>query len=96
MKTTTFKLIPEDNTQLNCFCGPTDHNLLTIERFLAVEINHRGHDFNILGPEDAVNQAEIFIKDGYKKSHKHPFTPETLNLELQSFLNQVKSYSFFV
>ena len=90
MKTTTFTLTPEDNTQLNCFCGPTDHNLLTIERFLAVEINHRGHDFNILGPDDAVDQAAQFIKDGYNKSKKHPFTPEKLNLELQSFSNQIK------
>ena len=89
MRTTTFTLTPEDNTQLNYFCGPTDQNLLTIERFLAVGINHRGHDFNISGPDDSVDQAEQFIKDGYNKSKKHPFTPEELNLTLQSFLNQI-------
>lgn len=85
----SFKLTPEDNTQLNYFCGPTDHNLLIIERFLAVEINHRGHEFNIIGPQDAVEQATDFLKQIYKKSNKKPFTAEELNLALQSFANQI-------
>ena len=88
MKTNSFTLTPENNTQLNNFCGPIDSNLLTIERFLAVEINHRGHAFTILGPQDAVDQASDFIKINYKLSFHNPLTKEGLNLALQTFTNQ--------
>ncbi len=89
MKNNNFKLTPENNTQLNNFCGPTDTNLLTIERFLAVEINHRGHEFNIIGKGDLVDQATDFIKNNYAKSANSHLSPRNLNLDLQCFSNKI-------
>ena len=89
MKSNNFKLTPENNTQLNNFCGPTDTNLLTIERFLAVEINHRGHEFNIIGKGDLVDQATDFIKNNYAKSANSHLSPRNLNLDLQCFSNKI-------
>ena len=53
----TFQLIPEDNHRLANLCGPFDQHLRQIEQKLNVCIYNRGHDFQINGPNTAVEIA---------------------------------------
>ena len=46
-----FTLDPEDNARLANLCGPFDEHLRQVELRLGVEINHRGHLFQIIGDE---------------------------------------------
>ncbi|NCX94591.1 MAG: PhoH family protein, partial [Gammaproteobacteria bacterium] len=88
MHTVSFKLTPENNDRLNNLCGQVDENLHLIERHLAVEINHRGFQFKLIGPEDAVKTAEVFLKDLYDEASKGPIKTHELNLSLRCTANQ--------
>ena len=48
-----FTLDPEDNARLANLCGPFDEHLRQIELRLGVEIDHRGHLFQVIGDEAA-------------------------------------------
>lgn len=41
--------MPNDNKRLAKLCGQFDENLCLMERYLGVEINNRGNDFQIIG-----------------------------------------------
>ena len=87
MKTATFKLTPENNDALNNLCGQLDDNLHLIERHLAVEINHRGFQFKVIGPEDAVSSATTFINSTFKQAKTGPINAHEINVALQSIMN---------
>ena len=93
MKSKNFTLEPYNNDQLSNLCGPTDSNLLAIERFLAVEIHHRGHEFNIIGPNDAVDAAVKFIKDKYETTKNSILGSKEITISLQSYANQMVEQS---
>lgn len=86
MKRIHFTLQPQDNDRLNNICGALDENLRQIEKHLAIEINHRGHHFKIIGPKDTILQAQSFIEDLYRKATK-PLTLQNISMALQSFSN---------
>lgn len=90
MKTVSFKLTPENNDSLNNLCGELDENLHQIERHLAVEINHRGFQFKVIGPDDSVKHAATFIKDTFKQSITTSITPQDINMALQTISNDNK------
>lgn len=87
MKNIRFTLSPEDNDRLNNLCGALDDNLIRIEKHLAIEISHRGHDFQIIGPDTAVDQAQHFLHEQYQKA-QNPISPKSLTMELQAIANE--------
>ncbi len=82
----TFQLIPEDNHRLANLCGPFDQHLRQIEQKLNVCIYNRGHDFQINGPNSAVEVAakvlhHLYAETGTKKT---TLTANTIHLVLQT------------
>lgn len=67
-KTVSFTLSPANNRRLADVCGQYDENLRHIERYLGVEINNRGHDFSIIGPEKSVKLASDVLQELHKDS----------------------------
>ena len=63
MKLLQFTLEPENPQVLSKLCGDLNENLRLIEKHLAVEIGHRGNQFNIVGPKTAIVEAQKFIED---------------------------------
>lgn len=60
------RLLPESQERLSALCGPADQHLRQLERDLAVEIRSRGHDFQVLGSAEAVEQASRTLQRLYK------------------------------
>lgn len=63
-----FELQPLDNARLAQLCGSMDENLRQIERYFGVEINNRGHAFQIIGHKRAVDQTTTLIKTLYQQT----------------------------
>ena len=62
-QTIHFTLTPVDNQRLINLCGHCDEHLRQIERFLGVEINNRGHQFEVIGPaQSALKTNSILTK----------------------------------
>ena len=87
MKNVSFKLNPEDNDRLNQLCGQLDENLHLIEEYMAVEVNHRGHNFKIVGPAGEVDHAKEFIENVYQDTDQANPSTEEINVKLQGFIN---------
>ena len=77
-------LSPPDNQRLADMCGQFDEHLRRIESHLGVEINSRGHNFQIIGPRDSTEQAFNILKQLYKEAEtKNAITQEKIHLLLQ-------------
>ncbi|OOY36291.1 phosphate starvation-inducible protein PhoH [Solemya velum gill symbiont] len=76
-------LEPQDNERLSNLCGPLEEHLHQIERQLGIEINNRGHDFSLVGPDSAVNAAEELITELYRDTANEALDAERTHLALQ-------------
>ncbi|OOZ45850.1 phosphate starvation-inducible protein PhoH [Solemya velum gill symbiont] len=76
-------LEPQDNERLSNLCGPLEEHLHQIERQLGIEINNRGHDFSLVGPDSAVNAAEELITELYRDTANEALDAERIHLALQ-------------
>ena len=74
-------LTPEDNARLANLCGALDENIKQIEIALEVNINRRGHHFNISGSQDHVRLASQLIENFYIRAKK-PIELEEIQLGL--------------
>lgn len=84
-----FELLPEDNTRLAALCGQFDENLRLIERYLGVEINNRGHDFQVIGTKHSVEKTQQLLANLYQETaDKKEITSNDLNLLLQEIDSQ--------
>lgn len=63
-----FELSPADNQRLAELCGELDHHLRLIEEQLGVEINHRGHRFQVIGSPPSANRARKLLEALYEKA----------------------------
>lgn len=68
LEASSLTLSPEDNRRLAELCGQFDENLRTIERYIGVEINNRGHEFHIIGPKKLVEQAKEILQKLYAET----------------------------
>jgi phosphate starvation-inducible PhoH-like protein len=76
--------MPMDNDRLAVLCGQFDENLRQMERYLGVEINNRGHEFQVIGTKHSVNKTrELLIKLYDSTAHKREISTEELGLLLQ-------------
>lgn len=92
MRNVSFTLVPEDNQRLNDLCGQLDENLHLIEENLAVEVNHRGHNFKIVGPKNEIHFAKEFIEGVYEESEKETLGAKEISVKLQGFLNTNRNH----
>ncbi|MGC9008698.1 MAG: PhoH family protein [Halothiobacillaceae bacterium] len=82
LQTRAFLLAPEDNTRLANLCGQLDGHLRMIERRLGVEINNRGFQFQVFGPEDAAITAVKLLNDLYAQTEHAVLNSSTVHLAL--------------
>ena len=73
-------LSPTDNKRLAALCGQLDEHLRLIEYHLGVEINNRGYDFEIIGPQPATHQTCHILERLYQLTahHQHIHANEVL------------------
>ena len=75
-----FNIEPDDNERLQNLCGQLDQHLRIIENQMGVDIQNRGHQFNVSGlPEDIQNTQNILL-DLYDDTQDEILTPESLHL----------------
>ncbi|MEO7067451.1 MAG: PhoH family protein [Rhodanobacter sp.] len=77
-----FALEPEDNARLANLCGPFDEHLRQIELRLGVEVNHRGHLFQVIGDDSIARAAEKVLQALYAASADESLTGAKINLHL--------------
>lgn len=88
-QTANLTLSPADNRRLADLCGKFDQHLRQLERYLGVEINNRGHDFQIIGPEKSVTTALDVLKKLYDRTEqKNNLDTSKVFLVLQSERNK--------
>jgi phosphate starvation-inducible PhoH-like protein len=78
-----FSLEPADNQQLANLCGQFNEHLRQIERRIGVEINHRGHDFKVIGDAASVKAAGEILQRLYKDAANDILTADQVHLTLQ-------------
>lgn len=79
-----FELTPADNDRLALLCGQFDENLRQIERSLGVEINNRGHVFQVIGIKPSVDKAHQLLLRLYEDTaSKKEITTTALGVLLQ-------------
>jgi phosphate starvation-inducible PhoH-like protein len=84
-------LEPVDNARLANLCGNLDEHLRQIEQRLSIEISNFGHQFQIIGEQNAVKVAISVIEALY---HETEF--ETLNpLKVHLSLKEIDTYAPF-
>ncbi len=81
--TTNLALEPEDNERLANICGQTDEHLRQIELRLGIEINNRGHQFQLIGNAAAVRAGEEVLKGLYRETKDDSLDPSKVHLFLQ-------------
>jgi phosphate starvation-inducible PhoH-like protein len=77
-----FALDPEDNARLANLCGPFDEHLRQIELRLGVELNHRGHLFQVIGADTPAKATEKVLRTLYAASEDESLTGARINLHL--------------
>ncbi len=77
-----FTLDPEDNARLANLCGPFDEHLRQVELRLDVEINHRGHVFQVVGDEGTARATEKVLRVLYGAAEEESLTGAKINLHL--------------
>lgn len=79
-----FTLTPSDNRRLANLCGQFDEHLRLIEQHLAVQINARGHDFQVIGAPIAAKATNQLIQELYNETaNEEPLTPQRVHLFLR-------------
>jgi phosphate starvation-inducible protein PhoH and related proteins len=74
-----------DNPRLANFAGPMEQNLRHVEERLGVEVRRRGHDLQVLGPVDAVNNAAAVLQRMFELSATEALSPDRVHLCVQEF-----------
>ena len=87
--TRSFTLKPTNNKQLAATCGQLDENLRQIESHLGIEINNRGHDFDIIGDPKAIKYTQAVIEQLFKEAKEEEISPTKVGLVLQNTINQL-------
>lgn len=83
-------LTPSDNHRLMNLCGRFDEHLRLIEKRLGVEINNRGHDFQIIGEAKAVKITVHLLNKLYEQTKEtESLTPHQIHLMLQKHQQQL-------
>jgi phosphate starvation-inducible PhoH-like protein len=79
-----FTIVPDDNERLRNLCGQFDQHLRLLETHLGVDIQNRGHQFNVLGAPEDVQYAQNILLELYDDTQDEVLTPESLHLFLRS------------
>ncbi|ALG69087.1 AAA family ATPase [Beggiatoa leptomitoformis] len=79
--TNDFILEPFDNQKLANLCGQFDEHLRQLERRFNVKINNRGHQFRVVGMDDAVKNVTEVLNQLYTANE--PLSPERVHLYSQ-------------
>ncbi len=66
--------------RLSKLCGPFDGHLRQLEKDLSVEIRNRGHEFQLIGSNDAVELAATTLQRLYKSTRTQTVEPEDVHL----------------
>ncbi|MEW5838458.1 MAG: PhoH family protein [Pseudomonadota bacterium] len=82
IQTGALALTPEDNLRLANLCGQLDGHLRLLERRLGVEINNRGFDFQVIGPQDAVTVALRLLQSLYAQTAQGALSAKNIHLAL--------------
>ncbi|MDE2249452.1 MAG: PhoH family protein [Xanthomonadaceae bacterium] len=77
-----FALDPDDNARLANLCGPFDEHLRQIELRLGVEINHRGHLFQVIGTDSVARAAEKVLRALHDLTRTETLNGARINLQL--------------
>ena len=77
----TLKLLlqPADNPRLAGLCGPLNAHLHQLEARFGVEIQHRGHDFRLLGEEASVTAAADALQALYRQTERAELSEDSVN-----------------
>ncbi|WP_414635096.1 PhoH family protein [Beggiatoa leptomitoformis] len=81
LMTNDFILEPFDNQKLANLCGQFDEHLRQLERRFNVKINNRGHQFRVVGMDDAVKNVTEVLNQLYTANE--PLSPERVHLYSQ-------------
>lgn len=73
-------LEPLDNKRLANLCGQFDNHLRQLEHRFDVEINHRGHEFNIIGNNDAVQTVTQVLSNLYNATFEEQINANSVHL----------------
>ncbi|RMD71895.1 MAG: phosphate starvation-inducible protein PhoH, partial [Gammaproteobacteria bacterium] len=79
----TLQLEPIDNQRLAELCGQFNEHLKQLESHLGVEIQNRGHTFQLIGQPDSIRRASEVLKGLYAETKEVPLTPNRVHLFLQ-------------
>ena len=80
--TANFWLDPPDNQRLANLCGSMNKHLEQISNSTGVEINNRGHNFQLIGNDQSVEKASILIKTLYEVTLIETLSPEKIHSSL--------------
>lgn len=80
-----FELEPQDNEQLQNFCGWHNQNIEQIENQFDVEINNLGFRFKLIGAANKLQTAKNLIEDLYLEAGRKTLLPEDVHLLLQEY-----------
>ena len=77
----TLKLLlqPADNPRLASLCGPLNAHLHQLETRFGVEIQHRGHDFQLLGEEASVAAAAGALQALYRQTEHAELSEDSVS-----------------
>jgi phosphate starvation-inducible PhoH-like protein len=84
----SFTLEPADNQQLANLSGQFNEHLRQIERRIGVEINNRGHLFNVIGDAASVQAAGAALRRLYQEAAGGMLTADQVHLTLQEVSNE--------
>lgn len=85
-----FILTPEDNIRLANLCGQYNQNLKQIEKYLEVEVNHRGNKFKITGDVIGVELAQKVLVELFGLTDvKDNIIPADVHLILQKHKSKI-------
>jgi phosphate starvation-inducible PhoH-like protein len=77
-------LEPLDNKRLANLCGQFDNHLRQLELRFDVEINHRGHEFHIVGNNDAVETVTKVLSQLYNATVEEQINSNSVHLFSQT------------
>ncbi len=83
LETHTIHLEPADNRRLAELCGQFNEHLKQVEDHLGVEIQNRGHTFQVKGLPEACLRATEVLKGLYAETEEAPLTPNRVHLFLK-------------
>ncbi|CZF85531.1 PhoH family protein [Grimontia marina] len=81
-------LEPADNSRLASLSGPFDDNIKQLERRLGVEINHRNHQFSVVGKPHTATAAinilkRLYVETAPVKGNFIDLEPEQVHLAIK-------------